>query len=220
MILWLVLSVSAILGHMSSLTTMLSRFLSKKKHANLCLIGEVNTGKSTLANKIGIDFAGKEISPVSEIPHETREIAVLEKVDFSNDGKELELTIIDMPGIATQVDWREFTKYGLSKEEAMQRAKEATKGIVDAIKHLNSIDIALVVMDSTKVPFDQVNLTLLGALEMQKKPFIIVANKIDLPNSSPGLIQETFPQHKVVPISALKGEGIDQLYQAIAQFAS
>ena len=204
----------------STIGMVFSRLLSKKKQANMCLIGEVNTGKSTLANRIGMDFAGKEVSAVSEIPHETRTIQTLEKVDFEKDGTQLELTIIDMPGIATKVDWREFTKYGLNKEEAMNRAKEATKGIIDAIKELNNIDLALVVMDSTKVPFDQVNLTLLGALEMQKKPFIIVANKTDLPEASPDMIKETFPQHVVVPISALTGEGIDALYEAIAKVAS
>ena len=205
---------------MSALSVMLNRLLQKKKQVKMCLIGEVNTGKSTLANRIGLDFAGKEVSEVSEIPHETREIKKLEKIDFKSNGKELDMTLIDMPGIATEVDYKEFQKYGLSKEEAITRAKEATRGIVEAIRFLSEVDLAIVLMDSTKVPFDQVNLTLLGALEMQKKPFIIAANKTDLPESKPSMVKETFPDKTVVPISALKGDGIDALYQEIVRTVS
>jgi predicted GTPase len=42
-----------------------------------------------------------------------------------------------------------------------------------------------------------------------------VANKIDLPEASPDKIHAVFPQHTVVPISALHGEHISDLYQAM-----
>jgi predicted GTPase len=55
----------------------------------------------------------------------------------------------------------------------------------------------------------------MGNLEARKIPFIIVANKIDLPEASPDKIHAVFPQHTVVPISALHGEHISDLYQAM-----
>jgi 50S ribosomal subunit-associated GTPase HflX len=91
---------------------------------------------------------------------------------------------------------------------------------VDSIKFLKEVDVALVLMDSTKPPFDQVSLTILGALEMNKTKTIIVANKTDLENANADLIRSTFPHLNVVPISALKGTGIDNLYQEISSYAS
>ena len=77
--------------------------------------------------------------------------------------------------------------------------------------------IALVLMDCTKPPFDQVSLTLLGALEMNNTKAIIVANKVDLHDANPDLIQSTFPHIPVVPVSALNGFGMSSLYNEISQ---
>ncbi|OLS20579.1 MAG: GTPase Era [Candidatus Heimdallarchaeota archaeon LC_2] len=191
-------------------------FGGSKKSASVCLIGEVNTGKSTLANRFALDFTGKEEFSTSEIPHETREITKLEHVDFQVGKSKLDVTLIDTPGIATAINYKEFMEHGLTEEESIQRAKEATAGIVSTIKFLKEVDVALVLMDSTRTPFDQVSLTLLGALEMHKTPAIIVANKVDLENANPDLIKSTFPHLKVVPVSALSGFGLNNLYNEIA----
>ncbi len=53
---------------------------SNKKHIRLGLYGPPNAGKSTLANRITKDWLGEEMSSVSRIPHETREIHQKEKV--------------------------------------------------------------------------------------------------------------------------------------------
>lgn len=192
---------------------------SKPKSVNLGFYGEVNAGKTTLANKIGLDWADQEVGTVSEIPHETRDIQKLEKVNFSANGTKLDLTLIDMPGIATSVNPKEFMKHGLSAGEAMQRAKEATRGIVEAIKYLENVDVALVVIDSTKAPFDQVNFTIIGNLEHQKKPFILVPNKIDLADADVRIVRDAFGDYPVMPVSAVQGDGIDDLYDKIAEMA-
>ena len=192
---------------------------SKPKSVNLGFYGEVNAGKTTLANKIGLDWADQEVGTVSEIPHETRDIQKLEKVNFSANGTKLDLTLIDMPGIATSVNPKEFMKHGLSASEAMQRAKEATRGIVEAIKYLENVDVALVVIDSTKAPFDQVNFTIIGNLEHQKKPFILVPNKLDLADADVRIVRDAFGDYPVMPVSAVQGDGIDDLYDKIAEMA-
>ncbi len=192
---------------------------SKPKSVNLGFYGEVNAGKTTLANKIGLDWAEQEVGIVSEIPHETREIQKLEKVNFSANGTKLDLTLIDMPGIATSVNPKEFMKHGLSASDAMQRAKEATRGIIEAIKYLEQVDVALVIIDASKSPFDQVNFTIIGNLEHQKKPFILVPNKIDLVEADVRLVRDAFSQYPVVPVSAIQGDGIDELYDKIAELA-
>ncbi|MFH1780176.1 MAG: Era-like GTP-binding protein [Candidatus Micrarchaeota archaeon] len=190
---------------------------SSKKTVSLGLYGNVNTGKSTLANRISKDWTGEEMSEVSEIPHETRSIISKEQIVIQAEGKKITMNLLDMPGIATKVDYREFVEKGLSVKKAQKRAKEATRGVVEAIKWLEKVDVALVVMDSTEDPFTQVNLTILGNLEARGIPVVIIANKIDLKKAKPERIKEAFPQHKVVEISALKGKNIGELYKAISE---
>lgn len=189
----------------------------RRRVIRLGLYGPPNAGKTTLANKISIDWTGEPVGSVSEIPHETREVQKKERVIVQRAGRKLIMNLLDMPGITTKVDYEEFTAYGLSVDDAKKRAKEATKGVIEAIKWLEHVDTALVVMDSSKDPYTQVNITIIGNLEARDIPVIIVANKIDLPKSNPGWIEEAFPQHPVVKISGLTGKHINDLYDAIAK---
>jgi hypothetical protein len=204
---------------MSLLSWFFNLFFGRKPAFSLGLYGPPGTGKTSLANRISKDWTGEEVGKVSEIPHETRTVQKKEKIELKVKGKKLTMNLLDMPGIATKVDYRDFMKYGLSNGESQQRAKEATKGIIEAIKWLENVDVALVVMDSTQDPYTQVNLTILGNLEARKIPIIIVANKVDLKKAKPDKIKEAFPQHDVVEVSALTGENVPDLYGSIANHA-
>lgn len=196
----------------------ISKILKKKQNFVLGIYGAPNAGKTTLANRIAKDFLGIEVGTVSPIPHETRRATIARQVNIKVNGKGVSVDLVDMPGIASKVDYRDFMKYGLSEEEAVERAKEATRGVVEAIQWLDNIDVALTVFDSTKVPFDQVNLVILGCLKSKKIPTIIVANKIDLPEARPELIKESFPDYKVVCVSALHGYNMEELYKTITEY--
>jgi len=204
---------------LSKLWNWILNFFGKQKDIRLGIYGEVNVGKTTLANRISMDWAGEPVGKVSEIPHETRFVQKKEKVEMKVNGKKVILNILDMPGLATKIDYRDFVRYGLTRKEAKQRAREATNGVIEAIKWLDNVDTVLAVMDATKDPLTQINLTLLGNLEARKIPVIIVANKIDLPNADPKAIKESFPQYPVVPISALTGKNMKKLYEAIAKYS-
>ncbi len=190
-------------------------FLNRKKKLCVGIFGETNVGKSTLANRITYDFTGEKMSTASSVPHETREIQQ-EYFDLQANGKTLGITLLDMPGIATKVDFREFQQYGLTEDEAMQRAKEATRGVIEAIKAINNIDLALLMVDSTRAPFSQVNITVLGVLEKEDVPTIVVANKIDEKGANPEQVEDAFIGKKTVPISALNGTNMSMLYKTIA----
>ena len=147
------------------LLNFLRRLLLRKKNVRLGFYGSTNVGKTTLANRISMDLIGEGVGAVSPIPHETRTVMRKEHVELKASGYSLVMDLLDMPGIAVKVDYRDFMEYGLSKTEAQERAKEATRGIVEAIKWLEHVDAALVIVDSTEDPYNQVNITLLGNLE-------------------------------------------------------
>ncbi len=207
------------MGFLSGFFSWLKGVFSKRKRFSLGLYGQVNAGKTSLANRISQDWLGETVGSVSEVPHETRAVQKKEHVMVKAGGKTLEMNLLDMPGIATKVDYREFMKYGIKKEDAQERAREATKGIIEAIKWLENVDVALVVMDAVLDPLTQVNITILGNLEARKIPVIIVANKIDDKRAKPERISEAFPQYPVVGVSALTGENIHALYDSIAKNA-
>lgn len=189
---------------------------ARKTHIKLGLYGPPNGGKSTLANRICIDWLGEEMSAVSHIPHETREIIIKEQVTLKNKkGKELTFSLVDTPGIATKIDYEDFIKKGLNKNDARLRAKEATKGVIDSIKWLDKMDSVVVVLDSTLDPFSQVNITIVGNLQARNIPVLVAANKVDLKKSSLEAVLAAFPQYKVVGISAKYGKNIEEFYEAL-----
>src|SRR5947207_5008393 len=54
---------------------------------------------------------------------------------------------------------------------------------------------------------------------LSSRPWLIIANKMDLPNANENLetLREKFPKTSIVPISAANGEGIDRLKEALAE---
>ncbi|MCX9012376.1 MAG: Era-like GTP-binding protein [Candidatus Methanoperedens sp.] len=191
--------------------------LFKKKTARIGIYGPPNAGKTTLANRILRDWTGDAMGSVSHIPHETRRARRREGVTIESNGSSVMLDIIDTPGLATKIDFHDFMQFGLSEEESKRRAKEATEGVIEAVKWLDELDGVILVMDATEDPYTQVNVTVIGNMEARKLPLLIAANKIDLHNSSPARIHSAFPQHPIVPISALEGQNIDLLYKEIAE---
>jgi GTP-binding protein Era len=184
-----------------------------KKHAKIGIYGPPNVGKTTLANRILRDWTGDIMGSVSEVPHETRRAKWKTDIKINNGGSSLTMDLVDTPGIATKIDYKEFMNlYGLTKEDSRVRAKEATEGVIEAIRWLDDIDGVVLVMDATQDPFTQVNVTIIGNLEARDLPVLIAANKIDEENASPATLKSAFPQHPVIPISALTGYNTENLY--------
>jgi len=186
-----------------------------KRDIKIGLYGPPNGGKTTLANKICKDWTGEEMGKASKIPHETREVQVKEKVEINFKGKTLTFKLIDTPGIATKIDYEDFMKYGLSKKESRERAKEATKGVIESIKWLDDMDVVIVILDATENPYSQVNITIIGNLVARKIPVLVVANKTDLHKASIKKISAAFPEYDVVGISAKFGKNIEEFYESL-----
>ena len=225
-----------------SILTRLRRALSfRKATTKIGIYGPPNAGKTTLTNRIIHTFVdeNEDVGLATEVPHETRRAVRREGVIIDLKAKSLEnpnpdlnsgpevkpkrgkaklkLDVVDTPGLATKIDFHEFLAYGLEEDEAKKRAKEATEGVIEAIKWLDDIDGVVLLMDSTEDPYTQTNIIIIGNMEARGIPIIIAANKVDLVDASPQRIVNAFPQHSVIPISALKGENMLDLYEEMAR---
>jgi len=172
---------------------------------------------TTLANRIARDWTGDAVGPESKIPHETRRARRKENVEIERNGKTVSIDIVDTPGVTTKVDYEEFLEYDMEEEDAVRRSREATEGVAEAMHWLREdVDGVIYVLDSTEDPFTQVNTMLVGIIESQDLPVLILANKIDLEESSTQRIKNAFPQHETIPLSALEGDNMDDVYDEIA----
>lgn len=196
----------------------------KKKNTCIGIYGPPNAGKTTLANKILKDcsFENEEqehilFGSTSHIAHETRRVKRHHHLIIKTEDSEIKLDIVDTPGLATKIDFHDFMKEGLTELESKKRSKEATEGVIEAVKWIEELDGVILVMDATENPYTQVNVTVIGNMEARKLPLLIVANKIDLQGADAEAIQNAFPQHPCVFISALNGTNIDKLYNEIAK---
>jgi len=206
--------------HQDGFLSKLFSAVHKRKKISLGIYGPVNSGKTTLANRICMDFAGRKMGSVSRVPHETRSVNVMENVILKlKNGSSIIMDVIDTPGIATRITYRSFMRYGFKKDEAIERAAEAARGVVEAIRSMERVNLALLVIDSSKDATSQVNWVIAGNLKARLIPYIVVANKIDLPYARPKSVKRVFPDDMVIPISALRGDNISSLYEAIVSLA-
>lgn len=201
----------------------ISRFLKtffKKRSSRIGIYGPPNAGKTTLANRIVRDWTGDAVGPVSEVPHETRRVRRKENITINgNEGQSITIDIVDTPGVTTKIDYNEFLEYGMEKDDAVKRAREATEGVAEAMHWLREdIDGVIYMLDATQDPFMQVNIMMVGIIESRKLPVLIVANKNDLPDASAARIKSAFPQHPVVSISGLEGNNVEELYEKMASY--
>ena len=193
----------------------LKTIFKSKENLKIGFYGPPNAGKTSLANRLCKDWTGEELGVVSRIPHETRQVQFKEKVEIDYKGKKMTLKLVDTPGIATRIDYEDFLQYGLKKNEAKKRAKEATQGIIDSIQWLDDMDAVIVVIDSAENPYSQVNITIIGNLVARKIPVLIVANKIDLKKANMKKVEAAFPEYSVVGISARDGTNMDEFYESL-----
>ncbi|MBI3333977.1 50S ribosome-binding GTPase [Candidatus Pacearchaeota archaeon] len=197
----------------------LASLFGRKSTVKIGFYGPPNAGKTSLANRICKDWTGEEIGVVSKVPHETRHVQFKEKVEIKHKGKNLTFKMVDTPGIATKIDYEDFLKYGIKKNEAKRRAKEATQGIIESIQWLDDMEAVVIVLDATENPYSQVNITIIGNLVARKIPILIVANKIDLRKADIKKIGAAFPEYEIVGLSAKEGTNMDEFYEALFRLA-
>lgn len=159
------------------------------------LVGRPNVGKSTLLNYL----VGEKISITSSKPQTTRH-----RILGINTNSERQIIYVDSPGIQYK------------NKKALHRYLNRT---ADSISH--DVDVVLFVIEADKW-FDD-DKRILGKLKNSGIPIILVINKTDLLKSKDRLLpfiqqlqQENTFQH-IIPLSALKQDGLKQLENAIIE---
>ncbi len=187
------------------------------ERVHIGFFGRRNAGKSSLVNAV----TGQEMAVVSDVKGTTTD-PVRKAMELLPIGP---VMIIDTPG---------FDDAGALGEKRVQRTKQI----------LNRTDVAVLVVDGTE-GLAECDRELIGIFEEKEIPYLIVYNKADLvePVSAGGRAEEapdravavasqdqavitassdraaaTVPQDRVIYVSALRGEGICELKEKIAEF--
>ena len=166
----------------------------------IAVAGRPNVGKSTLVNGL----VGAKVAVTSDKPQTTRR-AIRGIVNGVRDGETYQLVLVDLPGVQSPRD--ELT-------ERMQRRVE---------RELADCDAALFVINAAERSAGG-DRFIASALAAAKLPVVIAVNKVDLADhaktaaalaGAADLEQEGVDVREIVPVSALKGSGVDTLQAAL-----
>ncbi|MDQ6787682.1 MAG: GTPase Era [Acidobacteriota bacterium] len=161
----------------------------------VALIGRPNAGKSTLLNFL----VGEKIAAVSNKPQTTRH--KIKGIVTLDDGQ---IVFIDTPGVH---------KPGFLLNRRMMSA------VHDAIL---SVDVVVLLRDAS-VSTGNGDKFVLDLIKQSEKPAILVLNKIDKIKDKKQLLplieyySKEYDFEEIIPVSALKGEAIDNLLKQITK---
>src|SRR6267378_347377 len=170
--------------------------------ADAGLVGYPNAGKSTLLRKISAARPKVAAYPFTTLH------PIIGVVDFSGYRR---ATVADIPGLI------EGAHRGLGLGH-------------DFLRHITRCRIFLFVVDIAgsegRNPVEDLQqlrkeLDLYDPL-LSQRPWFVIANKMDLPGADGNLdvLRKKFPKIDIVPVSAAKGEGIDELKKKLAEWLS
>ncbi|WP_297213006.1 MULTISPECIES: GTPase Era [Thermodesulfovibrio] len=165
--------------------------MSNFKCGYVALIGKPNVGKSTLLNTI----LGEKISIVSEKPQTTRN-----RIIGIKNLPESQIIFVDTPGIH-----KPKNKLG---EFMVKQSYDA----------MEMVDLIVLMVEPEKPA--EAELVIINKLKKFKKPVVLVINKIDSVSKQSLLplidqYKDLFNFKEIIPISALKKDGIDRLIESV-----
>jgi GTPase len=180
----------------------------------IAIVGRSNVGKSTLLNQI----LGERLAIVSPLPQTTRDplLGVLRREDA-------ELAFLDTPGIH-----KPKTELGSRMNASAMSATESADVIVFVA---DATEGSKLVKKKTKrtdevPPLEELvpdDFALIKSIKtINKVPAILVLNKVDLVRDKGLLLPllqsflNAVPFKELVPLSALKNDGVDRLLETIA----
>lgn len=174
-------------------------YLELRRIADVGLVGFPNAGKSTLLGALSNASPKVASYPFTTL---TPMVGVVEFPGF------FRTTVADIPGLIEGA----HRNVGLGH---------------DFLRHISRCSIFLFVVDTAGVderdPVSDIEILRqelrLYDDRLTSRPWLIVANKMDLEASAAGLeaLQTRFPKQEIIPISADTGEGLDQLKERLCE---
>ncbi|MCD7919273.1 MAG: GTPase Era [Clostridiales bacterium] len=167
-----------------------------KRSGIITIVGRPNVGKSTLLNAL----VGEKIAIVSHKPQTTRNriCGIVTKGDK-------QFVFTDTPGL----------------NKARNRLGEYMEGVVRA--SINDVDAAVLVVEPVPTPGEQEK-ELVRRIKAIGVPAVLVINKVDTLEQKEKVLeviaayQALHDFADIVPLSALKRDGVDELLQVLERF--
>lgn len=163
----------------------------------VCILGRPNAGKSTLLNAL----VGEKLAIVTPKPQTTRtRVQGIINIPRKQNLPAAQVVLVDTPGVHR-------SQSSLDKR-MMQEIRDA----------LHGCDLVLFIADATET-FRQ-DKFVLDLIRQGETPVFLLLNKIDRVDKGKllPLIQQysaTFPFKEIIPISALKRDGVDDLLRTV-----
>ena len=170
----------------------------------VCILGCPNAGKSTLLNAL----VGEKLAIISPKPQTTRNrILGIINVPKQKGREEGQIVLIDTPGVATHGVQRSGSSLG---RKMMSEVRQALEGC----------ELILMIVDAKK-KWDRDDAFVLDLAKQAGTPVFLLLNKIDLLADKSKLLpliaqfQTLHDFKEIVPISALKKKGLDELLSCV-----
>jgi len=170
----------------------------------VCILGRPNAGKSTLLNAL----VGEKLAIISPKPQTTRNrILGIINVPKQKGREEGQIVLIDTPGVATHGVQRSGSSLG---RKMMSEVREALEGC----------ELILMIVDAKK-KWERDDSFVLDLAKKAGTPVFLLLNKIDLLADKSKLLpliaqfQALHDFKEIVPISALKKKGLDELLSCV-----
>jgi GTPase len=172
----------------------------------VCILGRPNAGKSTLLNAL----VGEKLAIISPKPQTTRNriLGIININAPRQKGREQgQIVLIDTPGVATPGVHRSGSSLG---RKMMSEIREALEGC----------ELILMIVDAKK-KWDSEDGFVLDLAKKAATPVFLLLNKIDLLADKSKLLpliaqfQTLHDFKEIVPISALKKKGLDELLSCV-----
>ncbi|MFI5114374.1 MAG: GTPase Era [Terriglobales bacterium] len=167
----------------------------------VCILGRPNAGKSTLLNAL----VGEKLAIISPKPQTTRNrILGIINVPKKKGGEAGQIVLIDTPGVH-----RSGSSLG---RKMMAEIREAADGC----------ELILLIADA-KRKWDRDDALVLDLAKKAGTPVFLLLNKIDLLDDKRNLLpliaqfQALHDFKEIVPISALKKKGLDELLECVVK---